>query len=273
MSQINAKPLLKNDATRLRCSDRVHFGHNVVFGPRCRIVNIGFGTFIGNDVYIDVEELSIGEYTTIHHGAVLSGIHLSIGHNNWIGHYTILDALGGRLQLGNNVGVGAHSQLWSHMQFGDRLHGCRFYNQSALLVEDDVWFVGHCIVSPIRAEKGSMLLSGGVATKDMHANRVYAGTPAQDITDKTGPQFQVMTSTQRQEIFAGYVEEYRRNGHDTAFIIIAGDEPVHVAQGETLFHLTARTYRPTYGSGEYAFMKFLLYDRAKFVPVLGDGVD
>lgn len=55
-----------------------------------------------------------------------------------------------------------------------------------MVVEDGVWFVGHCLVSPIRAKARSMAMLGSVVTKDMDHNRIYAGTPAKDITDKVG---------------------------------------------------------------------------------------
>ena len=150
MSERN-EPTVSNPDTVLEFGGRIRWGRNVVLGPRCRRVSIGFGAFIGNDLYIDVEELEIGDYFTMHHGGVIHGRRCLIGHNCWIGHYSILDALGGLLRLGNNVGVGAHSQLWSHLQFGDLLAGCRWYRQSELIVGDDAWFVGHTIAASIHA--------------------------------------------------------------------------------------------------------------------------
>jgi len=114
---------IRNQSCDLRMGGRVTLGKNVILGSACKKISIGYGSFIGNDVYIDVEELSIGEYTTIHHGSVVHGKKTSIGHNCWFGHYTIIDSLGGETRIGNNVGVGAHSQLWSHMKFGDVLNG------------------------------------------------------------------------------------------------------------------------------------------------------
>ena len=106
----------------------------------CKFLSIGFGSFIGRDIYIDAESLSIGDYTTIHHGSILQGKEVSIGHNCWFGHYTIIDGTGGCF-IGNNVGVGTHSQLWSHMKFGDKLEGCRFNTQNKLILEDDIFLI------------------------------------------------------------------------------------------------------------------------------------
>lgn len=246
----------------------VMFGTNVVFGPNCKSVTIGAGSFIGNDVYIDVEELVIGDYFTLHHGSIIHGAVCSIGHNCWVGQYTILDAHGSYLTVGNNVGVGAHSQLWSHMKFGDMMEGCRWNVMSSLEIGDDVWLVGHCIVSPIKAAPRSMLLAGGVATRDMLENRVYAGTPAKDITDSVGPQFEELEAGVRTDRFEKLVDEFSATGADTSFIEIVGlgeewpEDPL-----VTGFSPEVRVYQPRYTEIEMEFMKnFLLYDRAKYCP-------
>ena len=260
------QPKILNPKTELSVGGRVRWGKNVTFGPSCRRVTIGFGAFIGNDLYLDVEELHVGDYFTIHHGSVVHGKQCSIGHNNWIGHYTILDSLGGLLQLGNNVGVGAHSQLWSHMKFGDRLAGCRWHDTGRLIVGDDVWFVGHCIVAPITAEARSMLMVGGVAVADMQANHVYAGSPAKDVTEKMGTQFEEITPDDRQKMFSHYLREYADAGNDVNFIkTVQGIDRADTRY--TQYDLDTREYLPRYTDDEYRFMRFLLYEKAKFVPI------
>jgi len=263
-------PTFQSGATEARIGDNARWGRNVVFGPSCRKVTIGYGAFVGNDVYIDVEELTIGDYVTLHHGGTLHGKTCTIGHNCWIGQYCILDSLGGRLALGNNVGVGAHSQLWSHMKFGDRLAGCRWYRMESLDVGDDVWFVGHCIVTPIKAAPRSMLMVGGVAVRDMEENHVYAGSPAKDMTETFGPQFGEIATAERDSRFAAYLEEFRRQGHETGFVrVVERREALRADGAHTTFCLATREYAPRYTSDEFQLMRFLLYDRAKFVPVAG----
>jgi acetyltransferase-like isoleucine patch superfamily enzyme len=262
----NQPKVLSRDAD-LRIGEKVSWGRNVVIGPNCRSVSIGFGSFIGNDVYIDVEELSIGDYLTLHHGSIVHGKKCVIGHNNWIGHYTILDSLGGLLQLGDNVGVGAHSQLWSHMKFGDVLAGCRWSSSSELIVGNDVWFVGHCIVSPIRAADRSMLMVGSVVTKDMEANHVYGGSPARDMTDELGGQFEESVGYADKEArFQGYVEEFNQAGNASDFIRFGAETPSELDPGHTFFNLESREYTPRFTEDEYRFMRFILYERAKFTP-------
>ena len=254
--------------THFDISEKIKWGQNVTFGPNCRSIRIGYGTFIGNDLYIDVENLEIGEYVTIHHGSVIHGKNCSIGHNCWFGQYCIIDSLGGALRIENNVGVGAHSQLWTHMKFGDRLDGCRWYTEGSMNIGHDVWFVGHCIVASINVEPRSMLLVGGVATHDMKKNHIYAGTPAKDVTERMGYQFKSISDSEKEKLFNNYIIEYQKLGNDTKFIkVIDISEELDGSDQFTYFDLKYREYMPRYTEEEYAFMRFLLYDKAKFAPI------
>lgn len=255
---------------RITISDTAQIHESVTFAPGCKNVTIGHGTRIHRDVYIDAQDLHIGDYVTIHHGTVIHGDTITIGHNCWIGHYCILDGHGGLLSIGNNVGIGAQSQLWSHMKFGDTLAGCRWHRMGQLIIEDDVWLVGHCIVTPITARARSMLMVGGMATKDMEANHVYAGAPARDMTDTFGGQFEATTVEQRTQRFQVLCDEYAASGHDIDWIKISDEPwPPPAQAGITVFSPARMMYVPRHTPNETDFMKFCLYDRAKFLPLEG----
>jgi len=240
---------------------------SVQFGPNCKSVSIGHGVILHRDIYIDVENLVIGDYSTIHHGTVIHGQKVSIGHNCWIGHYCILDGLGGELMIGNNVGVGAQSQLWSHMKFGDTLAGCRWKSENRLIIGDDVWLVGHCIVSPIEIKPRAMLLVGGVATKDMDENRIYAGAPAKDIADVLGEQFTPVTEVAIDIAWEKRLVSYAKLGNDLSFIkTVKSVKDVQKSTVFTTFSPIERRYVPNYSEVETNFIRFLLYDKAKFLP-------
>ena len=240
---------------------------SVVFGPNCENVVVGHAARIRAGTYIDVVNLSIGDYVTVSPGVVIHGDRVSIGNNCWIGHYSILDGHGGLLSIGNNVGIGAHSQLWSHMKFGDRLDGCRWHRMSELVIEDDVWFVGHCLVTPITARSKSMLMLGGLATHDMDENQTYAGAPASNVTEKLGPQFESIPLETKRVIFNSYLEEFRSLGNEVESFQLFAGVPTPMTDGVTYFDLESRQYFPTFSEIETKFMRFMLYDRAKFVPV------
>jgi acetyltransferase-like isoleucine patch superfamily enzyme len=244
---------------------------SVKFGPNCKNISIGHGVILQRDIYIDVETLSIGDYVTIHHGTVIHGLKVSIGHNCWIGHYSILDGHGGELRIGNNVGVGAQSQLWSHMKFGDTLAGCDWKNEDNLIIGDDAWLVGHCIVSPIIIQPRAMLLVGSVATKDLIENHIYAGTPARDVSEALGLQFSERSNKEIELNWIRLVSEYADMGNNVAFIrTVETVEGLMRDDSYTSFSPYERRYIPNYSNEETQFIRFLLYDKAKFLPFCGN---
>lgn len=264
--------IFKGNVPNMKIGHKVTLGKNIIIGPNCRTMEIGFGSFIGDDVYIDVPNLRIGEYCTIHKNTTLHGYKdMTIGHNCWIGQNCVIDSIAGTI-IGNNVGIGTYSQLWTHMKFGDCLEGCRWKSDKPLVIEDDCWFVGHCIVSPIVAHKKSMLLVGGVITKDMQENHVYGGTPAIDLTEKLGMQFDKKDVKHKRrdfiQLYHDFLEKNQIANNDFEIIIKDTiDEKEKIEEGKTIFFLKERIYKPTYSEIEYRFMKFLLYDKAKFIPI------
>lgn len=262
-----------SNQTEIIMSDQVSLGKNIIFGSRCQKIQIGYGSILGNNLYIDLPELKIGEYTTIHNNTTIHGYqNCSIGNNCWIGQFCIIDSIAGTT-IGNNVGIGASSQLWSHIKFGDTLAGCRWNSTKQLIIKEDVWFVGHCIISPITANKKSMLLAGGVITKDMEENCIYAGAPAKNVTDKLGHQFAEIPLTERMKQFNNLYFTFLKMNE-----IEAGEFPIIVIdsidnfvfdntqQNVPVFFIQERIYRPVRSLMEYNFMKYLLYDKAKFNP-------
>lgn len=265
------KLIITNELTNIEIADKVVLGENIKLGPNCKRIKIGYGSFIGDNVYIDTPELIIGEYTSIHKNNTIHGYKpCFIGNNCWIGQNCIIDSIGGTT-IGNNVGIGAYSQLWSHIKFGDTLEGCRWNKVSELIVEDDVWFVGHCIVSPIRAEKKSMLLVGGVVTKDMKENSIYGGAPAKDLTHILGNQFNEVSLDSKlikfKELYNQFLIE--NNITEKEYCIEVCLDKKDFSRGDkTIFFIKEREYYPIRSQYEYKFMKYLLYDKAKFNPIL-----
>lgn len=246
----------------------VRFGRNVVF--HSQRVRIGDGVVIGDNVRVDASTFEIGDFGTIYDGCFFPGPgELRIGHNFWLGSGSIVDAKGGTT-IGNNVGVGAQSQLWTHMVFGDVLYGCRFHAAKPLVVEDDAWLVGHCLVSPVRIGARSLAMLGSVVTRDMLADRCYAGVPAADITEKVGPQFAVRDVAERASMLAQRLDAFARERDASVRrrlrIATAPEEAVagDDADGIT-FNVATRTYTKRGTPLEREVIRYLLPD-AKFVP-------
>ncbi len=234
-------------------------------GPAERIV-LGDNVYIGENCKIRTPVLEIGDFTQIHNHGLIYGLKpIRIGHNGWFGQNTILNATES-LTIGDNCGVGAYSQLWTHIAYGDVMEGSRFHSAKPMTIGKDVWFVGHCIVSPIVAKDRSMAMVGAVITRDMQENRLYAGCPAKDVTDKLGAPISPTTVEQKLSYVQARLEEFAQRSTDwkPGEIGISAGGSV-IVPGETLFDVVDRTYNKRRTATEVAFMRFLLPE-AKFTP-------
>lgn len=254
-------------------ADEIILGENIVIESSAKIrglegnakkVSIGDNVYIGENVQIICDDFSIGDYGKIHHHTNIHGYKACyIGHNSWIGQYTIIDSIGST-NIGNNCGIGACSQLWSHIKYGDTLEGCRFFSEKPLIIGDDVWFVGHCIVSPIKAANKSMALVGSVIVDNMEYNTIYAGCPAMSISDKIGFQFKEVTVDEKLKKMQNYLIESSVNP-DKIKIVKSIEEFEN--DDRSYFAVQTRQYLKTKNKEEISFMKYLLPDKAKFIPI------
>lgn len=232
-------------------------------GP-AKSIKIGDNCYIGGNVQIICENFEIGDYSKIHHNTTIHGYKpCKIGHNAWIGQHSIIDSVGGAT-IGNNCGIGAHSQLWSHIKYGDTLEGCRFLSENELSIGNDVWFVGHCIVSPITAADKSMAMAGSVVTKNMAYNEIYAGSPAKSISEKIGNQFLEVTTEEKLKSMNEYVI---KSGIDESKVkIVSTKNDFNLDDDISYFDVNSRTYTKKESVDEVRFMKFLLPEKGKFTP-------
>lgn len=229
-------------------------------------VVIGDHIFIGRGSDIRVRNLTIRDYTKINKNAFIYGKgDCYIGYNCWFGQNCILDCEGG-IELRNGVGVGAYSQLWSHIRHGDTLIGNKYLSYGKLVAEDDVWFVGHVVVSPIIAKEKSMALVGSVVTRDMESNHIYGGSPAKDLTDKLGPPFEEISATDRILEMTNRLYNFYRDNPDiknTGEIEIVAE--IDLKRNTSQFDVVTRRYSKLNSPTEVAFMRHLL-PTAKFIP-------
>lgn len=241
---------------------------------------IGDYTFIGTGVKILGGPFFVGDYSKVHQDTfiytqpeVFPGGHVVLGHNAWIGQNSVIDG-SGRLVAGDNLGVGVGSQLYTHISNGDVLEGCRFHSARPMMLGHDVWFVGFCLVGPIMAGNKSMALLGSNVTHDMRSNRIYAGNPAKDMTEKMGaPYDEIDPTTKWKRLYELRDECFGTEdstGTDEICIqnpVVAAGEPLsRVNGGKTTFNVRDRTYTKRGTPSEVEFMKWLVRYRAKFTP-------
>ena len=233
-------------------------------GPADSVI-LGDFAFIGRDTRIIVPRFSLGDYSKLHSHSFGHGSQpLQIGRNCWIGGNVVLDSMGG-LDIDDNVGIGAQSQLWTHIQFGDIVEGCRFFSNRYMHVGKDAWFVGHCIVSPVEVGERSMAMVGSVVTKDMLPNHVYAGIPAADITEKVGPQFEDRSVRDKAITLRDLIAEFVSDHAEFAGKLVVVESSDERPSGVTWFDVSSRTYNKTYAPGEIAFLRSMT-PLVKFVP-------
>lgn len=245
-------------------AQELHIGRGVVIergviitgkdGPSKKVV-LGDFAYIGRETRIICPEFRIGDYTKLHAFSFAHGeLPMQIGRNCWIGGNTVLDSLGG-LDIDDNVGIGAHSQVWTHIQFGDIVEGSRFFSSKYMHIGKDAWFVGHCIVSPVRVGEKSMAMVGSVITKDMLPNHIYAGTPARDISDKVGFQFEDRTIEQKAEAMQHLIDKFEYSHPEYKGQLLVVHSRDDIVPGICCFDVSRRTYTKTYGQAEIAFLK------------------
>lgn len=197
-----------------------------------------------------------GDYVTIHEGVWAYGRqNIVIGHNGWFGRRVTLDAEGG-IWIGNGVGVGQDTHLWSHIRNGDTLAGSRWLKYGEFRAGDDVWFVGRCTSSPANHGDRSMAMVESNLTRGMPPDTVWGGNPAKDLTEKLGLPFIPAPVADRMTDFADRVTAFRvkNNVEDSVLDFIAAT-----------FDVEARTYIKSGHPIERALIRFLLPE-AKFVP-------
>ena len=223
-------------------------------GPARRVV-LGDFCYIGRETRILVPEFRLGDYSKLHAYSFAHGEEpMQIGRNCWIGGNCVLDSMGG-LDIDDNVGIGAHSQIWTHIQFGDVVEGCRFQSKRYMYIGKDVWFVGHCIVSPVEIGERSMALVGSVVTRNMLPNHVYAGVPAADVTEKVGTQFEEITTAEKarrlEAMIASFVADQPRYSGQLVVVQSPDERP----EGVCCFDVSQRVYTKRYLEAEVAFLK------------------
>jgi len=237
-------------------------------GGKADYVLLGDNVYIGKDCTILLPVFTLGDYCTIHRQCRISGYNCcNIGHNFWMDQNCIINCTD-KVTIGNNVGIGAYSQLWSHIKFGDVMEGCRFNSTKPMVIGDDVWFVGHCIVAPIKAATRSMALIGSVITGDMKENHIYGGTPATDLTEKLGTQFANRTIEQKMGWIQNQFKEFCISHPDAVNQIKIVDKINNtdlIESNSSIFEVSSRTYIKRRNELEISFMKFLL-PLSKFIP-------
>lgn len=248
----------------MKIGKNVIIGDGVDFGDAD--VELGDCVEIGRDVkVIGSGTLRIGDYSKIHRGTFINASgSVILGQQAWIGERSVLDGTG-ELQAGDFLGVGIGSSLYSHIRHGDVTYGSNYLSKGSLIIGHDVWFVGQCMVSPITAANRSMAMLGSVVTKDMAYNRLYAGVPAKDITDKAGEPW---SQPNGNDIFWSVVALIEEGCEtlkiDCSEFVVSDLMPEELDPNKTYYATRSRTYTKRLTDTEIKLNRWLFSARAKF---------
>ena len=273
-------------------------------GGNSRLFLMGDCCIVCRDSRILVREFAVGDYALFHNHLLANGdATLVIGNNYWMGQNGILNA-NSPLTVGNNVGIGAYSAVWTHGKFGALIDGCLMHKEAPVVIEDDacLW---RAVVSPgVTVGRRTVVLPGSVLTKDTPSGSCFGGLPAEDLSAKVKT-YRNVTMEEKFEMMRQFVAEFVNKYYpvrysqisDDEYLVKAGDaetfrvllkrriKDVDTREGEcalvvttkdqttrgkpgvSVFDLNAKTYTKWLTEPEVKFMWFLLDSRARFNPV------
>jgi acetyltransferase-like isoleucine patch superfamily enzyme len=259
-------------------------GAQVIF-TRPAVLTIGDYCTIGPGVKFvcDGGDISLGDWTTIHDRClVMSTSGVAIGEHGWFGQQCVIDGTGG-LTIGKGVRVGMYSQIWSHVAAGEQIEGCTLYGMRPVVLEDDTWLVGSCIVaSGVTLGRRTVALIASNITKSWPSMSVLAGSPA---APKAGMSFyREVSLDEKWQMMQGWADDIGRrlslsveqnaasvilrnsNGEVVSFARSALEMRALMQQAPhaTVCCIESKTYSKRMTDTEYRVLKALSSNRARF---------
>ncbi len=187
---------------------------NVSIGPfsilRADSIQIEINSRIRPFTLVSAKKIQIGEYVQIAPLCIINGdftpkSKLIVGNHCRIFPFCWLDT-GEGITLGNHVGVGGHTLIFTHGVWSNYLEGGPV-SFGEVVIEDEVWLPWRVFVMPgVVIGKKSVVGANSVVNKSVPENSLIAGAPAKVIKEN----FIVIPSIDKQQdllttIFNEYV--------------------------------------------------------------------
>ncbi len=272
-------------------------------GGSAKRIDLGDRFFLGNDSKLVMPTVVTGDYVSLHNHLLANGLRpCFIGHNTWVGQNCVLNS-NDLLMIGNNVGIGAYTSVYTHGFFGELLEGCEVFSVAPVVIEDDAWLVGgYNVISPgVTVGRRAIVLTSSVVSHDVPPEHCVAGAPARDMTDRIQP-FKAVTIEEKLTLMRRFIGEYVAERHDVheltthGFAVRCADDQTRVievrtavVQGDfaddtkgvvyvaenprevrfarvTVFDLSQKTYGKLGSDFEAGVISFMNSYRARFVP-------
>ncbi|MES2139028.1 MAG: DapH/DapD/GlmU-related protein [Bacteroidota bacterium] len=169
--RLNGATIGKN--TYISISSKI-VGGKIIIGKDCRILE---------QVRIKASELIVGDSVIISSGCMFTGkSRLSIGDKTYIGKKARID-LSREVKIGNDVGFGENSIIWTHGYFPPADEGYPV-TYAPVSIEDRAWVSTGIIVLPgVTIGRKAIIGAGSVITKTVPEGMIVAGNPGKIIKE------------------------------------------------------------------------------------------
>lgn len=129
-----------------------------------------------------IKKISVKK-SAIHARCYISGKNIEIKEGSYINKECLLDAKGGNITIGKNVGIGYRCQLLTtNHRYTDKKKRTGKVIASDITIGDGCWIGAGSIINPgVTIGDGCVIASGSVVTRDCISNGLYAGVPAKMI--------------------------------------------------------------------------------------------
>jgi acetyltransferase-like isoleucine patch superfamily enzyme len=251
---------------------------------KCKILHMGDFTTMGPHNRIDAPIVKIGDYGVIYDYCLFYGKkEINIGHNFYLGGHSILNSYA-PLTIGNGVGIGTYSQVWTHAIWGEEIEGCVLNTIKETVIEDGAWLVGHTIISlGVKIGKYAIILPAAMLTKNAPPKSVWGGCPAKNISDKIAG-YKEMSIRKKFILMKSYCIQFAEKDPDVRLTesenflsLKQGKEIIRIyestknmnknAEKTSTFDISSKRYSKTKTKLETKFMRFLKDYRARFYPI------
>jgi acetyltransferase-like isoleucine patch superfamily enzyme len=218
----------------------IHIGEGACLGPfavmRARSLEIGAHTQIKPLTLLKAYEIRLGRYVHIAPTAVISAeltptCRFIAGDHTRIFPFCWLEP-GEGITLGNHVGIGGHSLIFTHGAWSDYLLGGPV-SYGPVAIEDRVWLPWRVFVlANVTIGHDAIIGAGSVVTKSVPPNALSAGLPAKTINETA---IRPIDAAERRRRAEHILAEYAERGVPGARARIVLDDPGSVERGGLLF--------------------------------------
>lgn len=165
-----------------------HIGKNVYFGPGALILSnnyesvyIGDNVFVAPGALINVNNFTVGENTHLGYQCLMVGESLKIGSRCNISNRTFIECSYSPILIEDDVTIGGCAMVSTHDGSYRQVHGLEM-KAAPICIRSKAFIGNNAIILPgIEISRKAIVGAGAVVTKNVVANSVVCGVPANKI--------------------------------------------------------------------------------------------